>query len=376
MIDSDVYKTELKATDRKLMACEMEAAGFVIAEQFLQASARAVSQFISLRCISDVAANKHTAESGVNTIKVAGKEIRSREWAMRNTTMLSMFLVDRQVINADINAQLGELKMITTQLEARKKETRMRPIHRTQTTEGILAIITNVTAVGKLERQQCITFCADRIPDLDTANMAVGALRNAVSGHFQPTSTTKRSADGPAVASRSAKKPRLGEFVAAGSASSAVSFSTPARSGATSDDNEPTQLDDATEEEEVEMVPLSALQKYVDNLAVVIRTNAFMQVPETSSILSAARCRALLLIYRRCLKTSRCFGDRVNESRSVLFFTLSLLTGSTRQVVPQRRVLRTTNVHSGWINLYFVHGSTLSRNHAKCRLSPLSFHIL
>eukprot|EP01031_Cornospumella_fuschlensis_P028106 gene28106-33938_t len=103
VVDSEHYKKLLKATDRKLMACDMEAAGFAIAEQFLRAPIRMSSQFVALRCISDMAADKVKAESGSHVIKVpvpggGMKEIESREFAMRNVTIFFMFLVKDCVI--------------------------------------------------------------------------------------------------------------------------------------------------------------------------------------------------------------------------------------------------------------------------------------
>ncbi|CAM9171587.1 unnamed protein product, partial [Ectocarpus fasciculatus] len=90
VVDSEHYKMKLKATDRKLMGCEMEAAGFAIAEQFLQTAVRVTCQFICLRCISDMAANKSEVETRDPSNESA---LMPREWAMRNATYLFLWLL-------------------------------------------------------------------------------------------------------------------------------------------------------------------------------------------------------------------------------------------------------------------------------------------
>lgn len=126
VVDSKYYKEELKRTDRKLVACEMETAGFMIAEQFLQASMRAVSSFIALRCISDMAADKAEAEDGTHDIKVGDTVVNNRELAMRNATILFQHLIRKRVINADIDAQIALLTDMTKLLTTRKSETKKR----------------------------------------------------------------------------------------------------------------------------------------------------------------------------------------------------------------------------------------------------------
>lgn len=293
VIDSEVYKKELKSTDRKLMACEMEAAGFMIAEQFLQASARAVSQFISLRCISDMAANKHTAESGANKIVVDGQVMQNREWAMRNATMLFMFLVDRRVINADITAQLNELGEITRQLSARKKETARRPLQCSQTALQLITNITLVSQIQNLDLDQCATICGHLNPDADCSRMNVTQLRKQVrlcldTDYPDKFSTIKRHASA-AADGRVTKVARVAEvavgFDAGPEVSSrtsiAAAYTTPARSTASDDRGEDTQLDDdegnlplCAEGSSEDMVSIRALQKNVDELSAFFVNNA------------------------------------------------------------------------------------------------------
>lgn len=147
VVDSDHYKKLLKHTDRKLMACDMEAAGFAIAEQFLRAPVRMAGQFVSLRCISDMAANKEEAESGEHFIIVRGadgqdKQIESREYAMRNVTILFMHLVKDRVINASTSAQLQQLEALMKSLKERSKVTEARSrLPQTQPTDQLISKI-------------------------------------------------------------------------------------------------------------------------------------------------------------------------------------------------------------------------------------------
>lgn len=128
VIDSENYKKEIKRLDRKIMGCEMETAGFLIAEQFMQSSAKVVSQFISLRCISDMAANKASAESGEHGILLESENrtIQSREWAMRNATILFLHLVKVGVINADIDQQIASLDSLNGKLKEHREQARKR----------------------------------------------------------------------------------------------------------------------------------------------------------------------------------------------------------------------------------------------------------
>jgi nucleoside phosphorylase len=129
VVDSERYKRLLKSTDRKLMGCEMEAAGFMIAEQFLQSSAKVASQFIALRCISDFAANKETAEEEKKDKPlplVDNKPMQNREYAMRNATFLLLFMIEQGVIHADVSAQVDLLQKIVKELNLRKGEAKKR----------------------------------------------------------------------------------------------------------------------------------------------------------------------------------------------------------------------------------------------------------
>jgi nucleoside phosphorylase len=127
VVDSKDFKNRLKSTDRKLMGCEMEAAGFAIAERYLQSSLRFICQFVALRCISDMATDKASAEhmSG-GCVYINGHKMQNREYAMRNATILFLYLILKRVLNADVNTQMAQLESIKIDIRTTNNETAKR----------------------------------------------------------------------------------------------------------------------------------------------------------------------------------------------------------------------------------------------------------
>lgn len=147
VIDSESFKKKLKATDRKLMGCEMEAAGFAIAEQFLETASRAFSQFICLRCISDMAANKQSVEEEIPMDSQESADIiPPRKWAMANATKLFLVLLKYRVIDTNVDAQINRIEHITRELKDRKQAAAKRPLQSDSTS---IAAILNSTNTQK-----------------------------------------------------------------------------------------------------------------------------------------------------------------------------------------------------------------------------------
>jgi nucleoside phosphorylase len=186
VVDSELFKKQLKSSDRKLIACEMETAGFMIAEQFLQASAKAVSQFISLRAISDMASDKERVESAEAAVFeiASGNVILSRELAMRNVTMLFLFLIKKKVINAEIDAQLELLTDIVKQLNSRKKETKARTKD-----ENYPKDFATFKKLGKTQKVNILRACCVDV----NVKMAVKELDQKGEKYFSSSSSTTMS---------------------------------------------------------------------------------------------------------------------------------------------------------------------------------------
>jgi nucleoside phosphorylase len=179
VVDSKQYKKELKRTDRKLIACEMETAGFMIAEQFLQTSTRAVSSFIALRCISDMAAGKADAENGTHDVKVGDAAVNNRELAMRNATILFQHLIRKGVINADIDAQIALLTDMTKLLTTRKNETKTRFL-RGSSAASLATCLLSKSDFNKLKKEEKIDFICRLDPNRTSTQlttMKVGQLK-------------------------------------------------------------------------------------------------------------------------------------------------------------------------------------------------------
>lgn len=207
VVDGEHYKALLKASDRKLMACEMEAAGFSIAEQFLRAPIRMSSQFVSLRCISDMAANKAEAENNTHNFTFGTKTIQSREYAMRNATILFMFLIKDGVINASTDAQLELLSSITKSLEERKKSASKRVLQAPgQVPAELLKNIStqpHFKGLNSSQKRQIILHLGDKNTYDDKMLDSVGILLLQQCGRLR---ATKRVADVGQPASSAAKR--------------------------------------------------------------------------------------------------------------------------------------------------------------------------
>jgi nucleoside phosphorylase len=268
VIDSEHYKTVLKATDRKLMACEMEAAGFMIAEQFLQASTRAVSQFISLRCISDIAVGKEAAENETYSINVNGDEMESREWAMRNVTTLFLHLIDKQVLNADIDAQVTLLEDMSKQLKDRKKEAKSRGNQVEKSTEDILKGIKTATDFKELSNDKKIQVIKHFDPESTvTENTAATVLYTRgvellrQHGHLPPA--PKRKTEESGVTPHGPNKKPTGS--ATSSVVDRIDFPSSRSSNTTLESIEGEPLNGS--------VPVSELAVYVEKLSALIHDN-------------------------------------------------------------------------------------------------------
>jgi hypothetical protein len=124
VVDSDAFKKRLKLIDRKLIACEMEVAGFMLVEHLMPMTDRLCTQFISLRGISDMAANKAEVERVDQKIRFKGDvEFMPRELAMRNATLLLLALLESKVLNADPSHQTQVLQAHINLLQKRKRKT-------------------------------------------------------------------------------------------------------------------------------------------------------------------------------------------------------------------------------------------------------------
>eukprot|EP01033_Poteriospumella_lacustris_P005660 gene5660-4050_t len=157
----------------------METAGFMIAEQFLQTSTRAVSSFIALRCISDMAAGKADAENGTHDVKVGDAAVNNRELAMRNATILFQHLIRKGVINADIDAQIALLTDMTKLLTTRKNETKTRFL-RGSSAACLAACFLSKSDFNKLKKEEKIDIICRLDPNRTSTQlttMKVGQLK-------------------------------------------------------------------------------------------------------------------------------------------------------------------------------------------------------
>lgn len=208
VVDSKHYKKELKRTDRKLIACEMETAGFMIAEQFLQASTRAVSSFIALRCISDMAADKADAENGTYDVKVGDATVTNRELAMRNATILFQHLIRKGVINADIDAQIALLTDMTKLLTTRKNETKTRFL-RGSSAACLATCLLSKSEFNKLDKKRKIDVICRLDPNRTSSELTatkVPQLNEIFGDLLENNNRLKSHSSTTVVASRSTEK--------------------------------------------------------------------------------------------------------------------------------------------------------------------------
>jgi nucleoside phosphorylase len=143
VVDSKIFKQKLKDHDRKLMACEMETAGIMLSDLYLDSPTRITTQIICIRCISDMAANKATSELTVSselavshaqpTRQVTGGDVANnggmiskaamndREIALCNATNLFLSMIKTKVINAHCEERIIRIQEFISSLSDKKK---------------------------------------------------------------------------------------------------------------------------------------------------------------------------------------------------------------------------------------------------------------
>jgi nucleoside phosphorylase len=137
VIDSEHYVKELKRIDRKLLGCEMEAAGIFIAEHCWSNITSLSTQILSLRCISDECFKKATSDSGQE-----GRP-SNRLVAMNNATRLLWYMLEHRVLNTDFDDLIAKNKQHNDQLKKRSDEAKFRLVSSSLTREELVVALKN-----------------------------------------------------------------------------------------------------------------------------------------------------------------------------------------------------------------------------------------